>query len=124
MALLSRSRSVIVVVGLVCGVGCAGDGSAYSGTVVAEFPPAAVDEASTGGQPRWIVTLDLEGRSVAGTGIVSIAFPAAEADCQGDGVVSLDRFRVGSPVTFTRVGDSADTSDPPVIGAKDVEVPC
>jgi hypothetical protein len=100
-------------------------GERVLGTVAAGHPPDSVANAGQdGATPRWFVTLDLDGREVSGSDVVTIAFSPADAACESSESLELDRFAEGTAVDSIRVGNSTDDMSPPIIGATDVTVEC
>ncbi len=70
------------------------------------------------------MTIELDRGAVAGSRVVQVAFDGRELTCTDGEAVAPDALAVGSHVSFVRVGDDADASNPPVIAARALRVGC
>lgn len=78
------------------------------------------------GQPgRWIITIELDGGTVAGSSDVQVAFDSTDLVCDdGSGVVVPSSLSVGDRLTVVRDGEEVETADPPIVAGDRVVVLC
>lgn len=106
----------VLLAGAACGPG--GDGSRYAGEVVG---------AAESGPPesnRWVLTVELDEGTVAGSDVVQVSFDEPEITCD-DGIdIDPEEVPFGAEIEFVRVGDDADTMAPPIIGGRELRIDC
>lgn len=110
-------RVVAAVVLAVLLAGCGGVGSAYRGTV--EEVLTSDDEADRVG-----LRVRLDGREIVSTDLIALYLNADELRCTDRSPLDVTDVEEGREVFFTRVGDSADMSNPPGVAGRDVRVDC
>ncbi len=94
-------------------------GQAYQGTTETAILP---DDASPPG--RSMVIVRLGGNDSGDSDRVRITFATTELSCRDGGEVTPGTVVVGSEIEFIRVGNDAGATDPPMVGARHVQVSC
>lgn len=117
----SRGTRVAATVGLgLLLAGCGLWNSNYRGEVI-EPPIQGEGDAA---RDNWCVLTQLDEAEVVGTDVVYVCFFGSELTCDDGEPLKPDSVPAGAELKFTRAGDGADTSSPPGIRGRALQVDC